>query len=349
MLYFAALQPLARLAVALRRRRGASTSCRRRRTANPTKPVGGLGLRAEGAVSARLTWTWSTTKGADLIVGADRVRPVVPHGVLAHLLRHGVLHLPPVRRAGTKLSRPIAGVGRQDAAGRGGRARPLGAQSGAISRRPGSVGEPPSRHLVSGDHRGQLPAAHAARGRSARSRFPSRGTGAIDLANVRVSASPGTTAPTPSIDAPAAALLRHRHALQPRRTRVPGQGFPGRASGSTPTACTSRATSRCRSSARRRSSWSRRRRSRSPDVRLGGAVRAVHRTRQPRRLLPRHLPRSRPQPASAATTSCCSTRARPKAAATGPGHFVGTSFIFSHNANLQHARRRPALLLRRQP
>ncbi len=37
-------------------------------------------------------------QGRRPVVGADPVRAVVPHGVLAHALRHGLLHLPPVRR-----------------------------------------------------------------------------------------------------------------------------------------------------------------------------------------------------------------------------------------------------------
>ena len=74
---------------------------------------------------------------------------------------------------------------------------------------------------------------------------------------------------------------------------------------------------------------------RSASPTSAGRVRYAPFTRpgQPRRLLPRDLPRpSRTR--SRARTWSCSTPARPKAAATGPGSFVGTSFIFSHRAVL---------------
>ena len=92
-----ALQPLARQPVALRggRRGSHRPGDQHRRSEEPESRVR---LPARAAFPPPLTWTWSTTKGADLIVGADPVRAVVPHGLLAHVLRHRLLHLPPVRR-----------------------------------------------------------------------------------------------------------------------------------------------------------------------------------------------------------------------------------------------------------
>ena len=51
-------------------------------------------------------------EGRGPVVGADRVREVVPDGVLAHALRDGVLHLPPVR-AGHPAVAADQGVGRR--------------------------------------------------------------------------------------------------------------------------------------------------------------------------------------------------------------------------------------------
>ena len=70
-----------------------------------------------------------------------------------------------------------------------------------------------------------------------------------------------------------------------------------------------------------------------PGVKWARALRALQGPAQPCRLLPRDLSRPSARP-SAGTTWSCSTPPRPKAAATGPGSFVGTSFIFSHNAVL---------------
>jgi len=45
-----------------------------------------------------LTWTWSITKGADLMWVPIPFEAVVPNGLLPHLLRDRLLHLPPVRK-----------------------------------------------------------------------------------------------------------------------------------------------------------------------------------------------------------------------------------------------------------
>ena len=70
-----------------------------------------------------------------------------------------------------------------------------------------------------------------------------------------------------------------------------------------------------------------------PDVRWSVRDDALPRPAQPRRLLPRHLPRP-PQARSGARTWSCSTPRKAEGGGDWSGHFVGTSFIFSHDANL---------------
>ena len=84
------------------------------------------------------------------------------------------------------------------------------------------------------------------------------------------------------------------------------------------------------------------------DVRVDSRGGAVPRPAEPRRLLPRDLSRP-PRSPSRARTWSCSTRRETEGGGDWSGSFVGTSFIFSHNAEPEHARGRPALLLRRQP
>ena len=104
--------------------------------------------------------------------------------------------------------------------------------------------------------------------------------------------------------------------------------------------------SRCRSSARRGSSWPAQatcHRGRA----MEGALRAVHGPAEPGRLLPRHLPR--PSHARAGQGPGAARHHEAEGGGDWSGQFVGTSFIFSHDARAQHAGGRSALLLRRQP
>ena len=129
------------------------------------------------------------------------------------------------------------------------------------------------------------------------------------------------------------ALLRRRHALQPRRPRVSGQGVPQRH----PVSTSDRVHLRCYFPM----PFFRSREDRAgrapapipPTSAVARAARAVHRSAQPRRLLPRHLSRSSGSP-SPARTWCCSTPRRREGGGDWSGSFVGTSFIFSHDAVL---------------
>ena len=142
------------------------------------------------------------------------------------------------------------------------------------------------------------------------------------------------------------ALLRRRHALQPRRARVPGQGVPhrhplrgdrvhlrvllpdavlplgddrarGRGDATSPTSAARCATSRFT----------------DPPNHVG----YFHATY-----------RDHPQPEIGQDLVLLDTR-EAEGGGDWSGSFVGTSFIFSPRRRPQHARRRPALLLRRQP
>ena len=266
-------------------------------------------------------------------VGADPVREVVPPGVLAHALRHRLLHLPPVR-AGHAALAADHGVGRQDAA----RRRRAGADRPRRDRpRPGRHAgghDRPQRGLGDVDLPGDDGRAGDSTGRPAMR----PGAGAVRAEGAGRRLRPGAAADhlgrprEPSIDAPlalffGAGTLYNRDGREylvkafPVDIRYDGERVHLACYFPMPFF-------------------------RSAQIELVGAGEAVAgrpldacgssrctRPAEPRRLLPRDLPRP-PRRPSPARTSSCSTRARPKAAATGPGTFVGTSFIFSHNADL---------------
>ena len=86
-------------------------------SATPDKPVANSTFEPKELFPNPLTWTWSDTKGADLMWVPIPFERSFQMGVLAHALRDRVLHLPPVR-AGDASVATDPGVGREDAAGR---------------------------------------------------------------------------------------------------------------------------------------------------------------------------------------------------------------------------------------
>ena len=92
------LQPLARQPLALRGGRQGPHGAAKPARPIPMHPAPNSVFLPRELFPRPLAWTWADTKGARPVVGADRLREVVPHGLLADLLRHRLLHLPPVRR-----------------------------------------------------------------------------------------------------------------------------------------------------------------------------------------------------------------------------------------------------------
>ena len=87
-------------------------------TADPDRPVSRTRSSCRQELFPRpLAWTWADTRGADLCWVPIAVRALVSHGLLAHPLRHRLLHLPPVRSA-ARSSRARSVLGRHDAARR---------------------------------------------------------------------------------------------------------------------------------------------------------------------------------------------------------------------------------------
>ena len=249
------VQPLARLARGTTWWTGPTTSCgRHRRRTRPSRSRGRCSCRRR-CFRRPLTWTWSTTKGADLIVGADRVRAVVPHGVLADVLRHRVLHLPPVSCRG----RSCRGRSRRGTA----RRRRSGGRAGADRARSGTDLAP-----AEGDATGSEPASRRRRSSRPTACCPSKpaGDGAGDRAlgadgHARSTSRRSGSASRGTVGRRRRSMRRCRCSSAPARSTTATdaeylvKAFPVNV-GTRPIGSTWRATSRCRSSGRRRSSWS---------------------------------------------------------------------------------------------
>ena len=266
-----------------------TTSCRK-----PARPIRSTRRRTpyscRSAVSQSADLDVVADQGRRPHVGAHPLREVVSHGLLADVLRHGLLHLSPVRRRDETLA--AAGeLGREDAARQGrarvDRARRRGHRSttrdGGRPRRirraePARLGLGAS---VDGPARAGATAAAGVLGAARAGRGLLPGPTAGDLGR-----------PQGTLDRCAGrSVLRGGHTVQPREQGVPGQelpdgnqvrGRPGCAALLLPDAVLPLGAHRI----------GRRRRGGDPRRQVGAALRAVKGPAQPCGLLPRHLPRS---------------------------------------------------------
>ncbi len=315
-------------------------------TADPLHPAPNSVFLPERALPCPAGVDMGRHQGRGPRLGSHRVREILSHGLLAHALRHRLLHLSAVRPGASSRS-------------------PSGAWDGQTPPDPDVL-----KLIAPRRHRSRSRARHARASASDRddwivparesvplwnaarpppccgrwnSRFRSTRPWRFRRCALRVTwdgrAQPSIDAPSRSSTVRARSItatvastwsrLSHVSALWP----TDGSTWP--------------ATSPCRSSVRRASSWSAPRRSVTSPTPLGDAHRPLPRPCEPGRLLPRHV--SRPSHARTGKDLVLLDTNEAEGGGDWSGQLRREPPLSSRTPRSQHPGRRPAILLRRQP